>query len=62
MVQYVFLLRAKHALEESQTANWSKFQETKLTYNTHIVLSYKTVAKRLRTYGFYPLSSMHNLS
>ena len=62
MAQYVFLLSAKHALEESQAATWSKFHETKMTYNTHIALSYKTIVKRLRTYGFYPLSSMHNLS
>jgi hypothetical protein len=33
MVQYLFLLSTKHTLEESQTANWSKFHETKLTYN-----------------------------
>jgi len=62
MIQHAFLLSAKHALEDSQATNWSKFHETKLTYNTHIGLSYKTAAKRLRTYGFYPLSSMHTLS
>ena len=62
MAQYEPWLSVNHAFEKSKTANWAKFHETKLTFNTHIDLSYKIAAKRLRTYGFYPLSSVHNLS
>jgi hypothetical protein len=53
MAKYTLWFIANHSLDKPQLGNWHIFPNTKLKYNTHIELSYKIVARRLRTSPFY---------
>jgi len=53
MMKYTGWFIENHSFAISQSDLWGQLPLTRLKYNTHIDLSYKIVAKRLRTSLFY---------